>query len=184
MGTANVHRALERLTRLLEESEIPYAILGAMALNEYGIRRVTEDVDVLFSRQGLAEFKRRFLGRGYVDKFEGSKGFRDTENDVPIDVLLAGDYPGDGKPKAIAFPDPALEARRGERVRLLSLERLIELKLASGMSAPHRLRDFADVLDLIRSCHLDAAFEERIHESVRPRFRELWRAAQAIPREE
>ena len=32
---------------------------------------------------------------------------------------------------------------------MVTLERLIELKLASGASAPHRLRDLADVQDLI-----------------------------------
>jgi hypothetical protein len=36
MGTDAVHAALERLTRLLAALRIPYALVGAMALNEYG----------------------------------------------------------------------------------------------------------------------------------------------------
>lgn len=177
MGTANVQRALEKLVRLLEEAGVPFAIVGAMALNEYGYRRVTEDVDVLLTRAGLEEFKRRWLGKGYVEKFPGSRGLRDTENNVSIDVVVAGEYPGDGKPKPVAFPDPASVARRGERIRLLPLERLIELKLASGMSAPHRLRDLADVLEIIRICNLPIGFETQLDASVRAKFRELWNAA-------
>ena len=34
MGEADVQQALERLARILEEKKIPYAIIGAMALNE------------------------------------------------------------------------------------------------------------------------------------------------------
>jgi len=60
-----------------------------------------------------------------------------------------------------------------------SLPILIELKLASGMSAPHRLRDLADVLDLIRSARLPVALADELDPSVRNEYRELWQAAQA-----
>lgn len=179
MGESDVHQALERLVAALDDAGLPYALIGAMALNEYGYRRMTEDVDVLLSRESLAAFKQAHLGRGYVEKFAGSKGMRDTAAGVNIDVVLAGDYPGDGKPKPVRFPDPATAAVRGERVALLPLELLIELKLASGMSAPHRLRDLADVLELIRARALPQEFSERLDPYVRDKFRELWQAAQA-----
>jgi len=177
MGKADVQRALEILAQRLEELDIPYAIVGAMAMNEYGYRRVTEDVDVLLTREGLDRFRQRWLGRGYVEKFPGSRGLRDTENGVPIDIVVTGDYPGDGRPKPVAFPNPADDARRGSRVRLLPLHKLIELKLASGMSAPHRLRDLADVLELIRVTGLPAELAADLDESVREKYRELWQAA-------
>ncbi|MBI5528100.1 MAG: hypothetical protein HY897_17350 [Deltaproteobacteria bacterium] len=94
-------------------------------------------------------------------------------------VLSAGRYPGDGKPKPIAFPDPAATAMRGERFALLPRTRFIELKLASGMTAPHRLKDLADVLDLIRSAKIPAEAADEFHPYVREKFRELWAAAQA-----
>ena len=55
----------------------------------------------------------------------------------------AGGFLGDGRPKPVAFPDPAVTARRGARVALLPLATLIELKLAFGMTAPDRLKDLA-----------------------------------------
>jgi hypothetical protein len=177
MGKADVQRALETLARRLEQLDIPYAIVGAMAMNEYGYRRVTEDVDVLLTREGLERFKQHWLGRGYVEKFPGSRGLRDTENAVPIDIVVTGDYPGDGRPKPVVFPDPADHARRGAHVRLLPLAKLIELKLASGMSAPHRLRDLADVHELIRVTDSPLEMTADLDESVRDKYRELWHAA-------
>jgi hypothetical protein len=31
---------------------------------------------------------------------------RDTERGVRVEFLVAGDFPGDGGPKPVAFPDP------------------------------------------------------------------------------
>ncbi len=174
MGTANVQKALREFARRLDDASIPYAIVGAMALNEFGYQRVTVDVDVLLTRAGLDAFKKAFLGRGYVEKFPGSKGVRDT---VVIDVLISGEFPGDGKPKPVAFPDPSTAIRRGS-IAWLPLEKMIELKLASGLSAPHRLKDLADVLELIKATSLPRELSAKLDASVRAKYDELWTAAQ------
>jgi hypothetical protein len=183
MGDADVHQALERLARLLDEKGIPYAVVGAMALNEWGYRRVTVDVDVLLTAEGLRALKASALGHGYVEKFPGSRGLRDTVAGVNVDVILAGEYPGDGKPKPVVFPDPARAAVRGRKVALLPLPTLIELKLASGMSAPHRLKDLADVIELVRTLPLPKHLGASLDASVRGKYEELWDAAQAPERE-
>ena len=46
MARSPVHRALRKLTKALEDADIPYAIVGGMALGEFGYVRVTEVVDV------------------------------------------------------------------------------------------------------------------------------------------
>jgi hypothetical protein len=183
MGEADVQRALERLARWLDEKGIPYAVIGAMALNEWGYRRVTVDIDILLAPEGLRTLRSELLGRGYVEKFPGSRGLRDTDAGVNVDIVLAGEYPGDGKPKPVVFPDPAQAAVRGRRVALLPLTKLIELKLASGLSAPHRLKDLADVLELIRALSLPRELTESLDPSVRAKYEELWQAAQARERE-
>jgi hypothetical protein len=178
MGQADVHKALEKLAHTLDEQKIPYAIVGAMALNEFGYRRTTAGVDVLLTPEGLAAFKQAGLGRGYLEKFPGSRGLRDTEHGVDIDVVLTGGYPGDGKPKPVSFPDPAVSAQRGARVSLLPLPKLIELKLASGMTAPHRLKDLADVQELIRVAGLSGELAQELDPYVRAKYLELWQAVQ------
>jgi hypothetical protein len=179
MGTADVQKALLKLAGALDGLGIPYAIAGAMALNELGYQRVTVHVDVLLTREGLAKFKAAYLGRGYVEKFPGSKGVRDTEHNVNIDVLISGDYPGDGKPKPVRFPSPEI-AVRGAHVALLPVEKLVELKLASGMSAPHRLKDLADVQELVKHARLPRDLDARLDPSVRAKYLELWDAAQVV----
>ena len=178
MGQADVQRALVRIAETLDRLDIPYALMGAMALNEWGYRRVTVDVDVLLTADGLARLKAAVLGRGYLEKFPGSRGLRDVASGVTIDVVLAGEYPGDGKPKPVAFPDPSQAAVRGKRVALLPLPTVLELKLASGISAPHRLKDLADALEVIRALGLPRELGQELDASVRDKYDELWQAAQ------
>ena len=178
MGEADVQKALNKLVTILETERIPYAIIGAMALNEFGYRRVTVDVDVLLTTEGLAAFKERHLGRGYVEKFPGSRGVRDAEFGVDIDVVLTGSYPGDGKPKPVVFPDPAETAERGARVALLPLTTLLDLKLASGLTAGDRLKDLADVQEVIRLRQLPRALAADLNPFVRDKYVELWEAVQ------
>jgi hypothetical protein len=179
MGNDPVHAALRKIVGLLESLGTPYAVVGAMALNEYGYRRATVDVDILLTDESLARFKEACLGRGYVEKFPGSRGVRDTENNVPIDFVITGHYPGDGKPKAVRFPDPAVVAERGRDLALLPIARMVELKLASGMSSLDRARDLADVVELIRNVNLPRELGEELDPSVRAKYIEAWEAVQS-----
>lgn len=177
MGRGDVHLALEKICAVLEHDGIPYAIAGAMALNMHGFERMTVDVDILLTREGLAEFKRRHLGLGYLERFSGSKGVRDTEHNVAIDFLMTGEFPGDGKPKPIRFPDPSVaEMRAGKR--LLPAVWLINLKLASGLSAEHRGKDLVDVQSLIEKADLPLELGDLLDPSVREEYAKRWRLAQ------
>jgi hypothetical protein len=173
---AEVQRAARKLVEILEAEQVPYAIIGALALNEYGHRRVTVDVDLVMREEDLRAWKSRWLGKGYAERVAGTGKLIDTELGVHIDVLSTGRFPGDDKPKPIAFPDPATTAVRGAPFAMLPLPCWIELKLASGMVAPHRLKDLADVQELIRSAHLPIALAQELHPWVRDKFLELWRA--------
>jgi hypothetical protein len=178
MKTGRVHEAARAIAQRLDAAGVPYAIAGALALGAHGYERLTVDVDLLLTRDGLARFKAACLGRGYVEKFPGSRGVRDVEHGVNIDVMIAGEFPGDGQPKPVSFPDPATVAVEGQRFRILALSALIELKLASGISAPQRLKDLADVLELIRAAKLPADLGDGLNPYVRDKYTELWRAAQ------
>jgi hypothetical protein len=178
VGMAEAQQALYKLTAILEAEALPYAIIGAFALNEYGHRRVTVDVDLVMRDDDLRTFKQRYLGRGYAERVPGTGKLLDTELGVHVDVLSTGRFPGDDKPKPIAFPDPRTTAMRGERFALLPMPRFIELKLASGMAAPHRGKDLVDVQELIRSAGLAREVADELDPWVRQKFLELWQLAQ------
>lgn len=176
MGRSPQHEAARRIARALDELGVPYAIAGGMAVNAHGHRRTTDDVDLLMTREGLAAFKARWIGRGWVDLFAGSKGMRDAVVSVKIDVLVTGEFPGDGQPKPVAFPDPAVAEPSPDGYPVLPLRTLIELKLASAMTAPHRPRDFDDVIQLIRSNRLPEDYA--VHPYVGDAYRAMWKNAQ------
>jgi len=173
--------ALHQLVQRLDATAIPYALLGALAMTQHGHARMTEDIDVLLTPAGLDQFRQQFIGRGYRPAFEGAKkSFRDTETGVRIDVVTTGEYPGDGLPKPVAFPDPANPdiTTEVDGIHVLKLEKLIELKLASGMTAPHRLRDLADVQDLIARLNLPLSLAAQLDPSVRETYLDLWHKSQ------
>jgi hypothetical protein len=176
-----VHKTLEKITRKLDELGIPYALVGAMALFFHGFRRFTEDVDLLVTPEGLKEIHDRLEGLGYLPPFAGSRHLRDTESGVRVKFVTTGDYPGDGKRKPVAFPDPSESGVVIEGVRCVRLPRLIELKLASGMTNPGRLKDLADVQELIRALGLPKDLADQLNPFVREKYRELWEAIRASP---
>lgn len=178
-----VFEALRKIARRLDDLGIPYAVAGGMALDAHGFRRLTVDVDILVTRSGLETIHARLDGLGYLPPFSGSKNLRDTEHGVRIEFLVSGEYPGDGKPKPLAFPDPAGVAVEIDDIRYISLPTLIELKVASGMTNPGRLKDLGDVQEMIRVVDLPAEFAERLHPYVRDKYLELWHAVQDSPPE-
>jgi len=120
-------------------------------------------------------------GLGYVPPFHGSRNLCDAEFGVKIKFIVTGVYPGDGKPKPIAFPDPAVVAEELNGIRYLNLPTLISLKLASGMTNAGRLKDLADVQELIKRLLLPSAFGDQLPSFVKIKYRELWDGSQEAP---
>ena len=179
-GEGLMNQTLKQLAADLDSRGIDYAVIGAIPLNQHGYQRFTSDINILLTPAGLERFRAELVGRGYRPASEGArKKFRAMGENVLLEIIVTGEYPGDGKPKAIRFPDPALVSVTINGVKTLNLEKLVELKLASGLSATHRLRDLADVQDLIRILGLDADFAQKIDGSVRAAYRDLWDGVQA-----
>jgi predicted nucleotidyltransferase len=179
MNASPIHETMRRLAKVLREMNIRFAIAGAMAANAHGHQRTTSDVDILIRKEDLERFKEAYRGRGWVDVFEGSKNFRDAVTNIKIDALIVGAYPGDGKPKPIAFPPPEeVSSVNDEGISILNLRSLIELKVACGMTTPQQPRDFDDVIQLIRINRLPQEYAKSLNPYVAAKFDELWQAAQ------
>ncbi|MFN6138939.1 MAG: hypothetical protein ACK480_10655 [Planctomycetota bacterium] len=179
MEASPIHETMRRLARILDEMKIPFAIAGAMAANVHGHKRTTADVNILIRREDLVRFKSKHIGLGWMDKFEGSKNFKDTITSVNVDTLIVGDYPGDGLPKPVAFPAPEdVSFRNDEGIPFITLETLLELKIACGTTVLHRPRDLDDVIQLIRVNRLPLEFAQKLNPFVVGKYQELWQAAQ------
>lgn len=180
-----VNEALRRLISDLEAHEIEYSVIGAVALNQHGYRRFTEDIDLLLTPEGLDKFRTALVGRGYRPAFNGAtKKFRETTQNVPIEIITSGEYPGDGKPKSVRFHDPGEHFIVIDGIKTVDLRRLVELKLASGMTGLARLKDLADVQELIRVRGLEAAFADQLDTFVADKYRELYAEVAAAREQE
>jgi len=179
MGRGDLHGALGELCSDLERRGIDYMIIGAVALMAHGYPRFTEDIDLVMTAEGLETFHRELVGLGDVPAFEGArKRLRATRAGVPVEIILAGEYPGDGRPKPVSFPVPAGASVEIDGARFVTLEKLIELKLASGMTAPDRLKDLADVQELVKLRGLTAEFAGALNPYVREQFTRLCAAVE------
>jgi hypothetical protein len=172
-GESTVQDALRRIANKLDDLHIPYAVVGGLALNFHGYVRFTEDVDLVVTKESLKAIHANLTGLGYRPAFQGSKHLRETESGVRIEFLLTGEYPGDGKPKPVSFPDPIGSSVNIDGIQCVQLEGLIELKLASG-TTPGRRKDLGDVQELIKFAGLPAELSDKLDPSVRDLYVELW----------
>lgn len=178
MKTGPIHDAAVRIAKTLHEMDLSFVVAGALAVNAHGHRRLTSDVDILILPNDLRKFKDRWLGVGWVEKFEGSRGVRDTIHNVGIDILLAGDFPGDGLEKPVVFPDPTQCSQLdADGIPVMVLPTLIELKLASAMTAPDRPRDYDDVIQLIRINDLPREYGADLNPYVHDAWYRMWDAS-------
>jgi hypothetical protein len=182
-GDNSVHKTLRQISARLEELGVDYAIAGGMAMFFHGYRRFTEDVDILVTPSGLALIHEKLEGRGYIRPFEKSKNLRDADTRVKIDFLVTGQFPGDGKPGPVVFPEPAAVAEIRDGVRVVGLPGLIQLKLASGRD-PGRRKDLGDVQELIRTLNLSKEFGDQLDPSLRDSYFTLWQESQSSGAEE
>ena len=185
MGEGSLNSTLKQLARDLERHKIDYAVMGAVALLAHGYPRFTEDIDLVVTAEGLEKFHKELLGiggwgmSGYLRKPPASdKSFRSVPLGVSIKVTLNEEYPGDGKPKPVRLPNPRTEFVDIDGVHFVSLEKLIELKLTSGMTAGDRLKDLADVQELIKTRALSSEFASRLNAYVRAKFLELYESVE------
>ena len=153
MGEGTINKTLARLANDLEQRGIDYMVIGGLALSAHGYPRFTEDIDLVMTSEDLQKFR--------------------DELDVSVKVMTTGEFPGDGKPKPVSMPRPAEASIEIDGIKFVTLEKLIELKLASGISASDRLKDLADVQELIKIKRLDADFALKLDPYVRAKYLEL-----------
>ena len=179
MSEGELNRTVAQLASDLDRHGIEYMVIGAVALTAHGYFRFTADVALVLTADGLEKFHRELVGLGYRPAFEGAKKkLRSTRNNVAIDVITAGEYPGDAKAKPVSFPEPTKASSRMNGVQVVTLEKLVELKLASGMTAPDRLKDLADVQEMIKIRSLDGEFADKLNPYVREKYLELFAAVE------
>lgn len=160
-----VPRTLHRLSKALNEAQIPHVLMGAMALKMHGFSRTTQDVDICMRAEDLQRFRAELVGKRYQPVEGRSRRFLDPKTDVTIDILVTGEIAGrQDRQQDVKFPDPS-EAVMVDDVPVPSIARMIELKLVTW-----RFKDWADVVEVIRMNKLNDSFGDQFNPLVRSAY--------------
>ncbi len=174
LDRSSIWDAARRCDLVLRARGLPHAIAGGVAVCLHGYQRNTVDVDILVRSEDAAAVRRTMEEAGFVwDPVE--REFRGPDQ-VPIQFLISGESASDDQALGVKLPDPGEPGvvTEIERLPVVSLVRLIELKLASGLGNLRRThRDFADVVELIAVHGLSRSFARHLHKSLRKEFRDL-----------
>ena len=176
-----VFKTMRNLVARLDALGVSYAVAGDLAMFKHGLRRVATEMHILVNPTARRVIAGNLLRDGYVPAAPGSRHLRDAEHGVTIKILVAGEYPGDGRPKPVTYPDPDEAGVEIDGVRYLQIARWIESKLASGMSDTGRMVDLADAIELMKAIRTPASLADDLDPSVRPKYLEFWEALQRPP---
>ena len=137
-----------------KNSELPFLVIGGLAVIAHGYPRDTVDLDYLVRRSDRESWRRALACQGYgvahehenFAQFTSKPGWTDVDlmfvKDSTFDAMFAASIPKDTGISQARFP---------------SLEHLVALKLhVLKQGLPHRmLKDMDDVINLILANHVD-----------------------------
>ena len=173
-GTSGLEQTLRSAVEILARHGVPHLVVGGLAVQEQGYFRVTLDCDLVVPDVLEAV---EWLTADLSGPFGRLPGCEDTvkdqRNGVLVNLLPAGRVLKRGC--KVPFPAPP---EVWDQPRFVSLEKLISLKLDRWSNSPNRrLKDKADVVELIKALHLPR--ELAVDEAVRALYRETWDALAA-----
>lgn len=176
-------RTITSLDSVLSAMDCPAVVAGGWAVWRHGYYgRMTQDLDIVLPAARVDEF----LAVAAVSGFQvltPPQGrwpkLVHRQTGIQVDVLPEGERPGTAAaPAPTTIPHPTRLGASGKALRYIELAPLIELKLAAG-----RGRDDADVIELLRVNHNDAArirqHLQSVHSDYVAKFDQLLGRAQA-----
>lgn len=174
MAVERIERLLKRVTKLLDQGDVAYAVIGGNAVAHWvstidsGATRATKDVDLLMRRADLEDAARALAGHGFI---------REVVMDIPVFLEESDPRPSQGvhiilaneKVRAnatLAAPD-VIEVERSESGYLvLKLAALVAMKLDAN-----RRHDQVHIEDMLRVGLIDATLAATLPEELLGRLR-------------
>ncbi|MBN1697930.1 MAG: hypothetical protein JW881_10490 [Spirochaetales bacterium] len=170
--TSPLAETVERIHEWLSSHNVPYVIVGGMAVIRNGGLRTTHDIDILTSRRSWETIRGR---RSTV--FETGDDFAvDMKNGIHVDVLFAGDDWDMAFP--MPEPDEVGEYDSDFKARFMSLFHILQLKTAVYMEKRESegieaaAKDLADIVMLVEKNpgKIDGEFIKAFHPAIREEF--------------
>lgn len=175
MAIEKIQARLLKITAVLNDAGISYAVIGGNAVAEWvgrvdeGAVRFTKDVDILLRREDMGRVIEvvQQAGFHYVETF-GVPMFLDTPDSLPssaVYVIYANERV---KADDVAAAPSADDVDHAENFRVLALEKLVQMKLTS-----YRRRDQVHLLDMLGVGLIDATWPQRFPDTLAARLQHL-----------
>jgi len=146
---------VQQLSAAAQSRKLRALLIGGHAVNLHGVSRFTEDFDFLIDRATVASWRELLRSLGF-ESFRDAATFeqfsREGEGPKRLDLMLVNSGTFEKLfSKALPLPEPS------ESMRIVCAEHLVALKLhvLKQDLAHRRLRDFLDVVELIKQNKLD-----------------------------
>ena len=174
-GVDDIRDRLIRVTRILDDAGIAYAVIGGNAVGTWvgtvdrSMIRTTTDVDLLISRSDLESVRKALELGGFIYQHSAASDmFLDGSRAKARDAVHAL-FAGEKVRQEYEVPAPALtESVRTEHYRVLALEPLVLMKLTS-----FRRKDQVHLQDLIAVGLVDDSWPDRFAPVLAERLREI-----------
>lgn len=156
---------MRKAVRVLGEANIPSLVVGGYAVQENGYARFTSDVDIVVPN--VAEARGVLSINGFRENPGSSMTVTDRISKVEVDLLPGGGSVGPGPLK---LPMPVAVSTLPT---IADLRTVVEIKLSSYLGSPtSRLRDLADVIELIKSNRMSE--DVPLDPAVKEKYVEVW----------
>ena len=167
-----IAKAIPKLAKLFDKHDIDYCLIGGASLPEYNLNRATDDVDFLI--YSTNDVEKLLTEIGFEPAFKGAtRKFIWKPDNVMIEFLFTGEETGGTG--GVKFEKPKEISKKKDGIKIITLAKLIEYKLSSGMYGFKRLKDWADVEQLIELNNLPEDFADSFRNDLKNKYRELWK---------
>ncbi len=170
-----VHTRLLRVSRLLAQAGIPYAIIGGhavaawIATKDESLVRATRDVDVLVRTEDFERIREVLEPDGFVYRHVAEIDMFLDDGDAKAAEAVHLTYAGRLVRPDHVLPAPDVEdSGIGAAFTVIPLEALVRTKLVAW-----RDKDRVHLRDLIGAELIDGAWPQRFEEPLRSRLQEL-----------
>jgi len=168
-----VNARLRKTVRILEETGVPYAVIGGHAVRAWVAQvdeaalRTTQDVDILVRPADLSALTAALTAAGFHHRttagLEMFVEHPDASARDAVHVLLVGTVERAGEPNPDIVP-----AVRADDFQTVTFETLVRMKLNA-----FRRKDQVHLLDMLSLGMIDATWLDRYPEPLRGRLQQL-----------
>jgi len=169
----DLQKAIKSISNILKQYKINFTIIGGAARNQYGYRKMTEDIDILLAKEDKDKIKNIPIGFLKDESNGRAKVFQLHDPKTRIEIIYDNEISGDGI-HGLKFDNPKNISHNINGDPYITLKNLIMYKLSSGIYGKHRFKDFDDIVELIKINHLKRNYANDFREDLKNKYISLW----------